>query len=211
MTSYLPAIGYAHKLAGASDPTETAIIRQILKGYRKLAPVRDVLRFPITLPILRQFVASFQHTTESAYQFKMFSAMCYIAFFAFLGIGEVTINGSDQSNLIRPNQLSRLMTTQGQVVTLQLTIYKYKHSTNGRPIVIDIFEEESCCPVKAVLPFISVRGTTKGPLFCWPGGAPITRSIFVEQLNRALRFCNLDPTLCKAHSFRVGAATWAAA
>ena len=42
---------------------------------------------------------------------------------------------------------------------------------------------------------------------CWP----IKRSIFAEQLNRALRFCNLDPTLYKAHSFRKGAATWAAA
>ena len=59
--------------------------------------------------------------------------------------------------------------------------------------------------------FISVRGATSGPLFCWPGGAPTKRSIFVEQLNRALRFCNLDPTLYKAHSFRISAATWAAA
>ena len=42
MTSYLSAIGYANKLAGVNDPTETAIIHQILKGCRKLAPVRDV-------------------------------------------------------------------------------------------------------------------------------------------------------------------------
>ena len=33
----------------------------------------------------------------------------------------------------------------------------------------------------------------------------------MEQLNRALRFCNLDPTLYKAHSFCIGAATLAAA
>ena len=108
VTSYLSAIGYAHKLAGVNDPTETAIIRQILKGYRKLAPVRDV-RLPI--PILRQLVAAFQHTKESACQLKMFSAECYIAFFAFIRIDEITVNGSDQSNLIRLNQLSRLMTT----------------------------------------------------------------------------------------------------
>ena len=57
----------------------------------------------------------------------------------------------------------------------------------------------------------ALRGTTSGPLFCWPGGAPVKRSIFVEQLNRALTFYNLDPTLYKAHSFRIGAATWAAA
>ena len=72
----------------------------------------------------------------------------------------------------------------------QLTIYKYKHSTNGRPFVIDVFQEESCCSVKAVLTFISVRGTSSAPLFCRPDGAPMKRSIFVEQLNRALRCCN---------------------
>ena len=82
MTSYLSAIGFAHKLAGVNYPMETAIIRQILKGYRNLALVHDV-RLPITLPILRQLVASFQHTTESAYQLKMFSATCYRAFFHF--------------------------------------------------------------------------------------------------------------------------------
>ena len=48
---------------------------------------------------------------------------------------------------------------------------------------------------------------TSGPLFCWPGGAPIKRSIFVQQLNRALGYFNLDPTLYKAHSFRIRAAT----
>ena len=49
VTSYLSAIGYAHKLAGVNDPTEIAIIRQILKGFRKLASSHDV-RLPITLP-----------------------------------------------------------------------------------------------------------------------------------------------------------------
>ena len=34
--SYLLTIGYAHRLAGVTDLTETAIIRQTLKGYRKL-------------------------------------------------------------------------------------------------------------------------------------------------------------------------------
>ena len=58
VTSYLSAIGYAHRLTGVNDPTETALIRQILKGYSKLTPAHDV-RLPITLPILRQIIASF--------------------------------------------------------------------------------------------------------------------------------------------------------
>lgn len=82
VTSYLSAIGYAHKLAGVGDPTETAIIRQILKGYRKLVPAHDV-RLPITLPILKQIINSFKHTTATAYQSKLLSAMSSLAFFAF--------------------------------------------------------------------------------------------------------------------------------
>jgi len=82
VTSYLSAIGYAHKLAGVNDPTETAIIRQLLKGYRKLAPSHDV-RLPITLLILTRLIASFEHTTESAYQFHMLSAMCSSLFCIF--------------------------------------------------------------------------------------------------------------------------------
>ena len=34
---------------------------------------------------------------------------------------------------------------------------------------------------------------------------------FVERLNAALTFCNLDTKLYKAHSFRIGAASWASA
>lgn len=32
----------------------------------------------------------------------------------------------------------------------------------------------------------------------------------VEQINRTIRFCNLNPALYKSHSFGIGAATWAA-
>ena len=50
-----------------------------------------------------------------------------------------------------------------------------------------------------------------GPLFCWPEGSPITTSYFVERLNAALTFCSLDTKLHNAHSFRIGAASWASA
>ena len=158
------------------------------------------MRLPITLPILMRliasFIASFKHTTKSAYQLHMLSAMCSSAFFAFLRIGEITINSSNHSNLIMLPQLEQLLNSQGQVTALQLTISKYKHSDTGRPFVIYIYKEDLCCPVKTTLHFISTRGTACGPLFCWPDGAPIVK---------------LVPALYKSHTFRIGAATWAAA
>ena len=133
VTSYLSAISYAHRLAGVNDPTETALITQILKGYSKLTPAHEV-RLPITLPIFKQIIASYQHTTGSAYQLQMLTAMCSLAFFAFIRIGDITVNGKDHNNLIRLPQLESLVNDKRQVIALQLTILQYKHSNNGRPL-----------------------------------------------------------------------------
>ena len=45
----------------------------------------------------------------------------------------------------------------------------------------------------------------------WPDGKAISRTFFIAQLNAALKFNNLDSSLYKGHSFRIGAASWAAA
>ena len=50
------------------------------------------------------------------------------------------------------------------------------------------------------------------PCFAGPmGHLYITRTFFVTQLKAALKFNNLDCALYKAHSFRIGAASWATA
>jgi len=106
----------------------------------------------------------------------MLSAMCSLAFFAFLRICEITINSSDHSNLIMLPQLERLVNSQGQVTALQLTISKYKHSANWRPFVIYIHKEQSCCPVKTILDFISARRTVHSPVFRWQEWVLIKRN-----------------------------------
>ena len=166
---------------------------------------------PITLPILQQIVQSFQHTVTSAYQSKHLSATCSIAFFAFLRIGEITVNSTDQSNLIKVNQLYRLAGSQQHVKALQLTFINYKHSDSGRPFVVYISTESKYCPVERILEYLSARGPISGLLFCWPNGAPIKKSFFVEKLNVSLTFCSLHPSLYKSHSFCIGVASWASA
>jgi len=150
VTTYVSAIGYVHKLVGVEDPTAATIIVQILKGYRKLAPVRDV-RLPITLPILRQLIQSFTHTATSAYQKCLMSGMCSLAFFAFLRIGEMTTTTGQQVNLINITQLDRLVDKHGHVKALQLSLFQYKHSDPTQPFVIYIYPEINCCPVQLIL------------------------------------------------------------
>ena len=209
-SSYISAISYVHKLASVADPTKAPLIIQILKGYRKLTPVNDV-RLPITLSVLRNLIRAFEHSLSSHYQSHLMSAMRALAFFAFLRIGELTASRGNTTNIINLSQLDRLVDVQGQIQALQLTLHNYKHKNSGPPFVIFIYPERSCCPVQLILNFLAVQGAVSSPLFCWPDGSLIIRSYFVEQLNAALTFCNLDTKLYKAHSFRIGAASWASA
>ena len=137
VTTYVSAISYIHKLVGVGDPTAATIIVQILKGYRKLAPVRDV-HLPITLPILHQLIQSFTHTATSSYQKCLMSGRCSLALFAFLRIGEMTTTTGQQVNLINIMQLDRLVDKHGHVKALQLSLFQYKHSDPSQPFVIYI-------------------------------------------------------------------------
>ena len=120
------------------------------------------------------------------------SAMCALAFFAFLRIGELTASRGNTTNIINVSQLDQLVDAQVRIQALQLNLHNYKHKNSGPPFVIFIYPERSCCSVQLIFNFLAVSGSVSGPLFCWPDGSSITRSYLVERLNAALTFCNLD-------------------
>ena len=67
------------------------------------------------------------------------------------------------------------------------------------------------CPVKALLGYLAQRGQHPGPLFCWQDGSPLTRGQLVQEVRSALLGHGLDIRRYNGHSFRIGAATTAAA
>ena len=67
------------------------------------------------------------------------------------------------------------------------------------------------CPVAAVLQYIAIRGKEPGPLFRFSNGSALTRQNFVSSVRRALSGIGLQTSLYSGHSFRIGAATTAAA
>ena len=136
--------------------------------------------------------------------------MCH-CIFCISANRRLTTTSGESTNLIRITQLDRLVDKKGNVKALQLTLINYKHSDPGQNFVVYIYPESLCCPVQLLLQYVSLRGYAPGPLFCWPDGTPITRTFFVTQLKAALKFNNLDCALYKAHSFRIGAASWATA
>ena len=97
------------------------------------------------------------------------------------------------------------------LTAIKLSLVNYKHSDPSRPADILVYRDKPVCPVFHLLEFLAIRGTAAGPLFCWPDNTPVHRAYFTRVLKDALRFCDLDLTRYKTHSFRIGAASWAAA
>ena len=66
------------------------------------------------------------------------------------------------------------------------------------------------CPVAALLAYLADRGAKKGPLFMFEDGRFLTRQRLVNCVRAALHSELADSQYC-GHSFRIGAATAAAA
>lgn len=66
------------------------------------------------------------------------------------------------------------------------------------------------CPVQIILDYLSLRGQLPGALFSFVDGSPVSRALFIDRLSMAIKYCGLDPSRYKGHSFRIGAASFAA-
>ena len=67
------------------------------------------------------------------------------------------------------------------------------------------------CPVLAVLAYLARRGLSHGPLFIFSDGSPLSRQRVVSYLRESLSIHGFNCELYSGHSFRIGAATTAAA
>ena len=69
----------------------------------------------------------------------------------------------------------------------------------------------SLCPVAAMAAYLASRKGDPGPFFKFRDGLPLSQQKFVAKVREALEEAGLDPKKYAGHSFRIGAATTAAA
>ena len=93
---------------------------------------------------------------------------------------------------------------------MKLTFHDFKRNYNQRPFTLTINRQSSCCPIQLLLEYLALRGNRGGAIFITRGGIPIAREAFALQLSEAIRLRGLDPARYKGHSFRIGAASYAA-
>ena len=96
------------------------------------------------------------------------------------------------------------------MVSLVVTFTNYKHNYNQSTFSLILHRQFNACPVQSFLDYVDMRGAENGPLFINEDGSPVLRSDFCKALRTIFRLCGLDPSKYKGHSFRIGAATYAA-
>ena len=100
-----------------------------------------------------------------------------------------------------------------QILTvLQIKIKQSKTDPFRRGVYLYVGRTGSnLCAVAAMLDYLSVRGMSPGPLFRFEDGRVLLRQLFVEAVRDGLHKAGIDQDKYCGHSFRIGAATTAAA
>ena len=93
---------------------------KMLKGYRKKGQRIDP-RLPITLPILHKLIDSTESFSCPNFTKVQFSAMCSLAFYAFLRVGEMTAPTQGACPPVQLSQLTPLVDSTGKIMSLKLT------------------------------------------------------------------------------------------
>ena len=134
----------------------------------------------------------------------------YRCFYGFLRIGEITAT-KQAPNVLQLSQVTKLSNASGFIVSVKLIFHQFKHHYNQPPVSIILSRQAGVWPVENLLRYFPLRGSMPGPLFQHLNGVPVTRTEFDEWLARVIKHCGLDSTKYKGHSFRIGAASHAAA
>ena len=201
ISSHVCAIGYLHKILVITDPTESFLVKKIIRGCHKLAPSKDT-RLPSTDLILKRLLNALDHTVSVFLNRLLLKALFLLAFNAFLRLGEITVKSNQAvKNVIQRSDVS-FEVENGILKSVTITLKHYKTNTNNTPFVICIqaSNESENCPVNILYLYTGKFGHSSGPLFQFTDCQPVTYSYVTKELHKTITFIGLDPKLYKGHS-----------
>jgi len=215
--TYLSGVRQLQIAAGFKDPHIDRMPRlsQVLKGIKVQAARtghQTHPRLPITPTILRKLKEVWL-SDPPCFNNTMLWAAATTTFFGFCRSGEVTVESEsnyDPRIHLSFGDLAVDNLPNPSTISLQLKRSKTDQLMKGVKLVIGRTQDE-LCPVSALLAYLSWRGDAPGPLFIWENDRPLSKTKFVDHVRQALLSAGLPAHLYAGHSFRIGAATTAAA
>lgn len=189
------------------------LVSLVLRGARKeQAGEAKRPRLPITPAILGKMRQTWSREATS-WDHVMLWAACCLGFFGFLRSGELS---APEDGKFDPGQhLSYTDIAADDTAnprTLSVTIKQSKTDPFRQGVTIYLGRTDTpLCPVAALLAYLARRGPGEGPLFRFEDGKALTRTRLVVAVRKNLAECGFKPEDYSGHSFRIGAATTAAA
>ncbi len=215
--SYMAGVHHLHISEGQGDPFSAGLHRlhYVLRGVKHaegMAGVTKRERRPITPDLLRKIKGVWDPQARKA-DVVMLWAACCLEYFGFMSIGELTVpidNGYDASCHLSWGDVMVDDPFHPSRLEVRIKASKTDQFRQGISLFIGRVTSD-LCPVSATLAYMVVRGKEAGPLFRFCDSRPLTRQHLVTAVNDALDEAGVDPGQYSGHSFRIGAATTAAA
>ena len=210
---YFSAIRHLHISRGFKDPlSDTLQLGLALRGIRRNKPRTSDARLPVTPLILRAILGVVQADPQNYTNILMWAACC-LGYFAFLRCGEFTVESSFDPNR---HLCNTDVAVDDYANPTLLSVHLRQSKTDQDRVGITLFvgrTSHDICPISAMLPYLVVRNTRfpNGPLFIREEGTPLSRTVLVTWLKTTLSKAGIDSSRFSGHSFRIGAASTAAA
>jgi len=143
------------------------------------------------LPIKIQLLGKIKHvlSKEPSYFNTTWWAMCCLAFFGFLQVGEFTIpteSSYSASHHLCLQDISVDSRTNPHLLQLFLKQSKTDPFRHGAKVYIGA-TDTTICPIRAVLAYLAKRSSCPGPLFITEEGKGWTSSMFLQDIMDALQ------------------------
>ena len=212
---YLSAVRHLQVTCGGGDPRVESmpLLELTLRGAKKeQAGMAKRTRLPIT-PIILERMRQVWNADPSNWDHVMLWAASCVGFFGFLRSGELTVPESDEFDPKQHLMFTDLAIDDAanpRVISMRIKQSKTDPFRQGVTIYLGR-TGLALCPVAALLAYLVLRGKGDGPLFRFKNGQPLTRARLVSAIRGVLKEAGFAPDDFSGHSFRIGAATTAAA
>ena len=215
--SYLAAVRNLQISMGFPDPREHSslpILKRVQAGISRARMLKGSpprIRLPITANIMRQID---QALTASVHPDKVVLwAIAASAFFGFFRLGELlpeSPTSFNQATNLAWGDVAVDSHSHPRMIQFHLKVSKCDQFGAGSDVVVGR-TGNAICPVSALLRYIEVRGNRPGPFFLNSSHHTIAKPYFIAQIREILTSIGLPQHDFAGHSFRIGAATTAAA
>lgn len=215
--SYLSAVRDMQISLGLPDPREQSslpVLKRVQAGVSRMRMLKGSpprIRLPITAQVLTRIQSSL--TTAASPDSPVLWAIATTAFFGFFRLGELLPEAAGSFNPATGLAWGDVAVDDRLAPTMvQVHLKKAKCDQFGTGSDIVLGRTGSpLCPVTAIVQYIESRGDRPGPFFLNASQETITKPWFISQIRAILTSIGLPQHHYAGHSFRIGAATTAAA